>query len=210
MRKRGARMSKQDGIQISTVQPPTTGDMNAWRDYWQKRGQLWRTEPEIDVERQKYLAERRAITPDIEQGIYSFKDIKLTRADVEWLLATHENGRGPVFMREEGQYKRYGIDLRGAILDNIDLTRLPLARVRFGLNWDDWIPATPEQREMAGCRLKEANLSRAHLEGAYLNNTYMEKTNCTWTYLVAANFAGAHLEHACLNCAHLEDAQLGG
>ena len=89
-------MSKQDGIQVSTVQPPTTGDMNAWRDYWQKRGQLWRTEPEIDVERQKYLAERRSITPDIEQGIYSFKGIKLTRADIEWLLATHENGRGSI------------------------------------------------------------------------------------------------------------------
>src|SRR2546421_289393 len=33
-------MSKQDGIQVSTVQPPTTNDMNAWRDYWQKQGTL--------------------------------------------------------------------------------------------------------------------------------------------------------------------------
>ena len=67
-------MSKQDGIQVSTVQPPTTADMNAWRDYWQKQGQLWRTEPEIDVERQKYLAERRSITPDIEQGMKMDED----------------------------------------------------------------------------------------------------------------------------------------
>ncbi len=54
--------------------------------------QLWRTEPEIDTERQRYLAERRAIAPDIEQGIYPFRGIKLSRADVEWLLATHAHG----------------------------------------------------------------------------------------------------------------------
>ena len=29
-----------------------------------------RTEPEIDTERKKYLAERRNITPDIKKGIY--------------------------------------------------------------------------------------------------------------------------------------------
>src|SRR5947209_15927014 len=129
MRKRGARMSKQDGIQVSTVQPPTTGDMNAWRDYWQKRGQLWRTEPEIDVERQKYLAERRSITPDIEQGIYSFKGIKLTRADIEWLLATHENGRGSVDWNDENQplrRRRRGLDMRGADLRPLNLDQLPL------------------------------------------------------------------------------------
>jgi hypothetical protein len=43
----------------------------------------WRTEPEIDEERRRYLVERRAIRPDIEKGIYPFKDEKLDRADVE-------------------------------------------------------------------------------------------------------------------------------
>lgn len=52
--------------------------------------QPWRTEPEIDAERQTYLAERRSIMPDIKQGIYQLKYIKLNRADVEWLLGTHE------------------------------------------------------------------------------------------------------------------------
>src|SRR3989442_1451952 len=112
----------------------------------------WRTEPEIHAERQQYLTERLATIPDIKQSIYPFKDIKLGRADIEWLLATHENGRGPVHIGEEGQYKRYGPDLRGANLENVDLKRLPLARVRFGLNWDEWIPATEEQREMARCQ----------------------------------------------------------
>lgn len=77
-------------------QRPLTGDPASWRDYWRELDQPWRIEPEISAERQEYLAQRRAIVPNIEQGIYPFKDIKLTRADVEWLLATHENGRGPV------------------------------------------------------------------------------------------------------------------
>jgi len=75
---------------------PTTNDSEAWKAYWEAQGWPWRTEPEIDAQRQKYLAERRTIMPDFEKGIYPFKDIKLNRADVEWLLATHENGLGPV------------------------------------------------------------------------------------------------------------------
>src|SRR5579872_2064618 len=89
-------MSDQDNGQVSSLQQPTTDDPDAWKTYWKVQGRSWRTEPEIDAERQKYLAERRAIGPDIEKGIYPFRDIKLNRADVEWLLATHENGRGPL------------------------------------------------------------------------------------------------------------------
>ncbi len=76
-------MSEQNRKQVTTLQRPATDDPKAWKAYWSQRGQLWRTEPEIDVERQKYLAERRAIVPDVEQGIYRFKDVILSRADVE-------------------------------------------------------------------------------------------------------------------------------
>ncbi|HEY7984997.1 MAG TPA: hypothetical protein VID73_12555, partial [Ktedonobacterales bacterium] len=75
---------------------PDTGDRGAWQAYWAANGMPWRTEPEIDDARQRFLAERRHVTPDIERGIYAFRDenggIKLTRTDVEWLLATHESG----------------------------------------------------------------------------------------------------------------------
>ena len=199
-------MIEQENKPLLPPQRPITNDLNSWRDYWQQLGQPWRIEPEIDLERQKYLTERRGITPVIEQGIYPFKDIKLSRADVEWLLATHDNGRGPIFLRQEGQYKRNGPDLRGANLNNVNLSRLPLARMLGGLSWDDWIPATQEQREMAGIHLKEANLSRAHLEGAYLNNAYMEKANCSWVYLNVANLPDTHLEHASLYQSRLEGA----
>jgi hypothetical protein len=53
------------------IQRPTNNDdREGWRAYWQAQGMPWRTEPEIDEERQRFLAERRAITPDIEQRIY--------------------------------------------------------------------------------------------------------------------------------------------
>ena len=45
-------------------------DKVTWKAYWKALGQPWRTEPEIDTERKKYLAERRNITPDIKKGIY--------------------------------------------------------------------------------------------------------------------------------------------
>ena len=71
-------------------QPPATQDRQAWQTYWETQGQEWRTEPEIDIERQAYLTTRLSIKPDLDHGIYPFKDIALRRADVEWLLATHK------------------------------------------------------------------------------------------------------------------------
>lgn len=76
---------------------PADDDKDAWRRYWQEQGQDWRIEPLIDGDRQKYLTEQCSIIPNIEQGIYPFKDASLDRADVEWLLAAHDNGRGPIF-----------------------------------------------------------------------------------------------------------------
>src|SRR5947209_8109603 len=123
-------MSDQDGIQPTALQRPTTNDRMGWHVYWQELGQPWRTEPEIDEERQKLLTERRSILPDIKQGIYPFKDIKLSRADVEWLLTTHENGSGPVDWSDVNQRKREGLDLRGADLSKADLSYLPLACIQ--------------------------------------------------------------------------------
>ena len=122
---------------------------------------FWRTEPGIDTERQKFLADCLAITPDIQQGIYPFKDIKLTRADIEWLLITHEGGRGPVDWNDVQQRSRIGLDLRGADLHRVDLRNLPLTRMRSGLTRDEWNLTTLEQRHMAGVHLQGADLSEA-------------------------------------------------
>jgi hypothetical protein len=71
-------MSDQDSARTPTILRPLNDDKEAWSAYWIHQGQSWRTEPEIDSERQKYLDERRQITPEMKVGIYPFKDIKLT------------------------------------------------------------------------------------------------------------------------------------
>ena len=151
-------MSEQDGTQ-KTIPLPPNADKKAWRLYWEEKGQPWRSEPEIDTKRQNYLIERRSIKPDIDSGMYPFKDIepKLTRADVEWLLATHENGRGPVDWNDPTQHEREGLDLRGCNSSEINLQNLPLARLQGGLAVRDVREATEEQRHMAAIHLEGAS-----------------------------------------------------
>lgn len=140
----------------------------------------WRTEAEIDEERKSYLAARRAIEPDIKRAIYPFKDVKLDRADVEWLLATHESGgvKGPVVWEaEKGQppeQRRGGLDLRGANLQGVRLVGLPLACLRAGLAPDEWYAASDEQREWAAAHLEGAVLMGTYLEGAEFNSVHLE------------------------------------
>jgi uncharacterized protein YjbI with pentapeptide repeats len=207
-------MSEQDGRRLSTRARPTTDDPKAWKAYWRTQEQLWRTEPEIDEERQKYLNERRSITPDIEQGTYPFKDIQLSRADVEWLLATHDNGSGPIDWGNESQQEREGLDLRGAILCRINLRGLPLARLHGSLSRDERIFATLEQCDKATVLLEEANLAGTHLEGAdlyrarlqgaILNEAHLARAYLTEAHLENVKFYGAHLEGTQLRLAHLE------
>jgi uncharacterized protein YjbI with pentapeptide repeats len=203
-------------------QRPTTEDPNVWHAYWQAQGMPWRTEPAIDEERQRYLAERRALQPDIQRGIYPFKDIKLDRADVEWLLATHESGgmRGPVDWSTPKQRGREGLDLRGVDLREADLSRLPLACLRASLRLSELdfttaahpdleIPPSFEVTEglrAAAAHLEKARLDGAHLEDACLTFAHLERAECVETHLEGALLVWAHLEGATLNRAHLEGA----
>lgn len=126
------------------VQRPTSdNDREGWKAYWVAQGMPWRKEPEIGEERQAYLAERRGVTVDIGQGTYPFHTeqgpITLTRADVEWLLATRdsESMHIPVDWADSSQRDRLGFDLRGANLEGVDLSDLPLYNLRAGLAWDE-------------------------------------------------------------------------
>src|SRR5712691_12232559 len=105
-------MSEQANSLPAQPQYPTTNNRDEWLAHWQKCGQPWRTEPEIDSSRQKELAECLITKPDIAQGMYPFKNFKLNRADIEWLLATHEYGCGPINWSDEKQHEREGLDLR--------------------------------------------------------------------------------------------------
>jgi uncharacterized protein YjbI with pentapeptide repeats len=203
-------MSEQDGIQASALKPPTTDDPKAWIAYWKAQGQPWRTEPEINTEQQKYLAERRISEPDIQKGIYPFKAIKLSRADVEWLLATDESGGrcGPVDWSDEHQREREGLDLRGADLCGVILARLPLARMRGGLGWKEWPNRTQEQRDVAAVLLEQADLNGTHLEGADLSWAQLKGADLFEVRLEEANLQGTHLEKARLYRAQLKGAHL--
>ena len=153
----------------------------------------WRTEPEIGQERQEQLSRCLATAPDITRGIYPFKGVKLSRADVEWLLAAHENGRGPTAPSNE-QQNRQGLDLRGADLRYVDLHALPLARLRGSLTRQEWDEATEEQRAAAVILLTGADLSEAHLEEAVLIGAYLEKASLREAHLEKADLASAHLD----------------
>ena len=193
--------------QLELQQRPTTQDSHAWQTYWKTQGMAWRTEPEIDAERQAYLTTRLGIQPDLDHGIYPFKDIALRRADVEWLLATHEDGRGPIDCHDEQQRGRRGLDLRGADMRQIDLHHLPLTYMLGGLNWKER-NRTPERRDMAAVHLEGANLSWAHLEGAELYMAHLEKADLYMAHLEGASLRKAHLEGASLRLAHLEGMSL--
>jgi len=214
----------QQPAQILASTPALVKTPEEWKAHWQAQGQEWRTGPEISTQRQDELAQHRIIEPDVEQGIYPFKDIPLTRADIEWLLATHENGRGPVDWSDEHQRQREGLDLRGAVLRGegekhfVDLTYLPLSQLIGTLGMDEWYDANEQQRSLAVIHLEGANLTGAHLEGARLMGAHLEgaflwkahfqKANLWWTHLEGAFLWAANLEEAHLSEAHLEGAQL--
>ncbi len=196
-------MSQQhEHIQISTLVRPAIGDRNEWGAYWKVMGQEWRTEPEIDAERQVYLKQRLAIKVDLDEGIYQFREVKLSRADVEWLLAQHENGRGPVDWRDPDHLGRIGIDLRGADLRGANLRALPLSHMLGGLNGRERNRAQ-EGRDMAAVHLEGAILSEAHLERAELYMAHLERADFFKAHLAGASLRKAHLEGASLRVAYL-------
>jgi uncharacterized protein YjbI with pentapeptide repeats len=218
-------MNEQDRTQTTALERPTTDDKRAWEAYWAaiqpkewfEAWGYWRTEPEIDEVRKIYLTERRAIQPDIKKGTYPFKNIKLSRADVEWLLATLENGCGPIDWNDESQRKRDGLDLRGAILNKSNLSGLPLACMLGGLgsstkvtSTGETILTTPDQRAKAAVHMEGTDLFKAHLEGANLSRGRLNRANIRDAHLKKAEFFYAHVENAYLGRSHLENAILRG
>jgi len=196
-------------------------DKEAWKAYWKTQNQPWRKEPEISPQRQKELQQRRTIAPDIDKGIYPFKGMKLSRADVEWLLATHDDGQGPVYWTNNVHgLKQEGLDFRGADLCQADLQDLPLACIRGGLTWVE----VRENRKMAekdaAVLMEGTHFERAHLEGADLRaaqlkganfqEAHLEGADLSWSQLKSANLRGTHLERAVLYGAYLEGADLNG
>lgn len=201
-------MDEPDALSTTEEQRSRKQDHQAWQAFWAKQGKPWRTEPEIDVERQAELAARRSMTPDVAQGIYPFTGMKLSRADIEWLLATHEHGRGPVDYHDQSQRNRVGLDLRGADLSYAQLQNLPLARTIGDVTWRTYTTLTEKQHRMAAVQLQHADLKGAYLEGSSLEYANMERADLRGCYLEEANLGSANLQRAYCEDAHMEGADL--
>jgi hypothetical protein len=200
----------------ATSARPAPEGYQSWNDFWKAQGMPWRTEPLIDEERQRYLAERRSVRPDDEQGIYPFRDenggIRLCRADVEWLLATHESGgaTGPVIWEDEQgkpmSERREGLDLRGADLRAADLRGLPLASALGGRTHEEWPKEVTDivKEVTAVVRRRRA----VHLEGADLRSADLRNAALGGAFLERADFSGARLDGANLSAAFMSGTDL--
>src|SRR6266851_3062186 len=212
----------QDHPSSSTL-PSNTHDSETWKAYWKEQGQPWRAAPAIDEERQQRLLSYYQGGVDIERGIYPFKGVRLSRADVEWLLAMEEQ-RGAELSPRDGkggnQHKSFGLDLRGVDLSQVNLSDLPLMRLHAGLSLEEGRHATVEQSRAAAANLARADLGKAslkqailagtHLEGVDLTKAHLEGSTLLEAYLEGAMLQGAYLEEANLFVAHLEGARLAG
>jgi len=183
--------------QILPLIRPDAWSQTEWFAHWNAVGQHWRTEPQVSEARQAFLVQCLAVKVDLDAGIYKFKGVKLERADVEWLLATHEGGRGPVDWYNPSHLERVGIDLRGADLRGVNLSRLPLSHMLGGLN------AKERNRAQAG-----RDIAAIHLEDAILSETHLEKAELYMAHLERADLFKAHLAGASLRKSHLEGASL--
>jgi len=192
-------MPEGQDVRITAITRPAQDDAETWRSYWRERDMPWRRAPEIGQERQRELAARISRQAGRKTG-FPFGGERLSRGDVEWLLAEHDDGRGPLDWSQPEDRGRPGLDLRGADLRGVDLSGLPLARLCGGLHEDAWRNATREELREARIHLEEANLTGAHLEGALLDGAHLE----------FARLGAAHLEHAHLDFALLDGAYLTG
>lgn len=209
------------------VTPPSANDSAGWLVYWTQLGQPWRTECEIDEQRQHFLQDRLA-SYQHNHLTAPFQALKLTRADIEWLLASHrdEDGVGPIDWADASQRARRGIDLRGAVLIRQDLSGLPLARLIGGIPLDQ--TSSPDQlrsnalqavecalrrvdlrgAELGGATLAGCQLEQSNLESAVLAHADLEGANLDRTQLRSANLIGANVQHASLWEANLDQARL--
>jgi uncharacterized protein YjbI with pentapeptide repeats len=216
----------------SSLDPFDTHDPETWKAYWNGQGQPWRTEPIIDEERQQRLLSYSQGGVAIERGMYPFKGVRLSRADVEWLLGLQEQRSAQAHPdgSKRVQQQAFGLDVRGADLSGVNLSHLPLMGLHAGLSLEEGRHATVEQSKQAAANLAKADMSHAqlqraqlswatldgavlveaHLEGADLGKASLRQAILAGTSLEGADLTKAHLEGSTLLEAHLEAAMLQG
>jgi uncharacterized protein YjbI with pentapeptide repeats len=209
------------------VRPARDAKGDVWKQYWAKQDMPWRTEPDISLERKRFLTKRRGPWAFRFWVTYPFKDVKLTRADVEWLLATHRDPwhrdiTGPLDWDDPKHHRREGLDLRGADLQGVNLQYLPLAGVQGGLHGEELVMSDFDNvgsmlnydnpdAPFYGMNASEISYhlcdqAAVHLEGASLGNAHLEHAHLYQAHLEGAKLPQANLDHVDLGDAHLEGA----
>lgn len=161
----------------------------------------WRIAPEIDSDRQEEF-NRRLQSADPKRGFLPFKNVRLYREDVEWLLLTQT--ASATSLADPARQKTSGkIDLRGADLRGVNLSGLPL-------NGLDLTRTQLQKAILRDTDLRETNFFYAHLEGADLRRTHLEGANLTYAYLGGADLRGAFLNMTTsLTAVSLKDEEYG-
>ncbi|HEX8035384.1 MAG TPA: pentapeptide repeat-containing protein [Ktedonobacterales bacterium] len=219
--------------------PTSNDDSEGWKAYWAAQGMPWRTEPEIEAERQRFLAEKQASGPGFDRHPYPLDGTKLGRADVEWLLATHqrEGFQGPIEWRDERQRGEAGAGMADEPKSEQPAETKPTP--------DDSEPTPERQAELqaayeanvaagkapyAGVEIRtrgelrwvmqerrwssEVELpegyERAILSGANLRDASLSGADLRGANLSSARLRGANLSAALLSGANLNSADLRG
>jgi uncharacterized protein YjbI with pentapeptide repeats len=155
----------------------------------------------------------RAAKPEAERGESAFNGVRLTGADVFWLVARTLAGtdEAQAVAVKMGQLRR--AQNNGFLPFNLRLDALHLegaALVGAHLERASLVGAHLERASLVGAHLERASLSVAHLERADLEGAHLERADLSVAHLEGASLVGAHLERADLEGAHLKRADLAG
>jgi uncharacterized protein YjbI with pentapeptide repeats len=209
---------------------PISGGDTAWSDYWAARGTPWRTEPEVDAQRQRFLADCRTRRPSWQLDGFPFGGIRLARADIEWLLATHEDQGvvGPVVQNWVDEVPASlceaggeGEDGLGAPLAGADLQSVAMDLLLRGMQWASGQHEAPKeggeeggeddpQLTRWGLDLRGAQLDGEDLSALPLDSTWggLDKDRWRRATTEQRDAAALHLEGADLHDVWLRQARL--
>ncbi|MGA2664798.1 MAG: pentapeptide repeat-containing protein [Nitrososphaerales archaeon] len=129
------------------------------------------------------------------QSEYSgtFRDIELSRADVEWLLLTNKKYHVPTSGKDPEKRLQNGLDLYYADLHGLNLSGMPL-----------------DYSSLRGANLRNTSFGHAFLIGADLREAHLENATLDGSDLSGADLRGAFLsESTSLKRVHLTHKTYG-
>lgn len=186
---------------------PIPGGFRSWREYQVAQETPRRAAPEISAERQAAL--RAAYEANIAAGAPPYAGVRFQSGDeLEWALAEHGWEVGKDSFEVKNVLLPQGVavkqaDLREAVFGKVNLAGFKLRRA--DLRQINLVGAN-----LANADLVDADLAGAHLGFADLHGANLHSASLAGAHLRQANLAGATLRYADLRGARLYQANLAG